>query len=34
VIRTTLRPGLAVFEAELDEHGGPAPAFLAGCGAS
>ena len=29
VIRTTLRPGLAVFEAELDENGGPAPAFLA-----
>ena len=29
VIRTNLRPGLAVFEAELDENGGPAPAFLA-----
>ncbi|MBP1612282.1 MAG: acriflavin resistance protein, partial [Acidobacteria bacterium] len=29
VIRTTLRLGLAVFEAELDENGGPAPAFLA-----
>jgi multidrug efflux pump subunit AcrB len=29
VIRTYVRPGLAIFEAELDEHGGPAPPFLA-----
>lgn len=29
VIRTYVRPGLAIFEAELDESGGPAPPFLA-----
>jgi multidrug efflux pump subunit AcrB len=29
VIRSTVRPGLAIFEAELDENGGPAPPFLA-----
>lgn len=29
VIRTYVRPGLAIFEAELDEYGGPAPPFLA-----
>ncbi|MCU0231958.1 MAG: efflux RND transporter permease subunit, partial [Acidobacteria bacterium] len=29
VVRTYVRPGLAIFEAELDENAGPAPPFLA-----